>query len=102
MVGEYDLVGKHPESEHTVRNIDAYESALQELKAAIVPELELIESRIIGPVKEVQNIMKVIRKTMTKREHKVCIPKYWSRFGSRHEHMRRRHTLADLRAVVCV
>ncbi|CCM01425.1 uncharacterized protein FIBRA_03476 [Fibroporia radiculosa] len=60
VVGEYDIVGKHPESEHTVRNIDSYESALQELKAAIVPELELIESRIVGPVKELQSIMKVV------------------------------------------
>ncbi|PCH33055.1 BAR-domain-containing protein [Wolfiporia cocos MD-104 SS10] len=69
--GEYDLLGKHPDTEHTIRNVDAYEVALEELKAAIVPELELIESRIIGPVKELQGVMKTIRKTLTKREHKL-------------------------------
>lgn len=37
-----------------------------------MPELELIESRIIGPIKEFQNILKSIRKSIAKREHKVC------------------------------
>lgn len=69
--GEYDLAGKHPDSEHTIRNVDDYEVVFEELKSAIVPELELIESRIIGPVKELQGVLKTIRKTITKREHKV-------------------------------
>ncbi|KZT68437.1 BAR-domain-containing protein [Daedalea quercina L-15889] len=69
--GEYDLAGKHPDSAHTVQNVDAYEIALEELKASIVPELELIESRIMGPVKELQGVLKTIRKTITKREHKL-------------------------------
>lgn len=69
--GEYDPTGKHPDSAHTIRNVDDYELALEELKSAIVPELELIESRIVGPVKEFQGVLKTIRKTMTKREHKV-------------------------------
>lgn len=43
----------------------------EDLKQTIVPELELIESRIIGPVKELQVILKTIRKMITKREHKV-------------------------------
>jgi len=71
VAGEYDLIGKHPESEHTIKNVDAYETAFQELKVAIVPELELIESRIMAPIKELQGIMKMIRKTITKREHKL-------------------------------
>ena len=71
VAGETDLASKHPEAEHTVRHVDEYEGALDELKAAVVPELELIESRIIGPVKELQSILKLIRKSITKREHKV-------------------------------
>ncbi|EMD41357.1 hypothetical protein CERSUDRAFT_79015 [Gelatoporia subvermispora B] len=71
VTGEYDLIGKYPECEHTIKNVDGYEGALQELKAAIVPELELIESRILAPIKELQQIMKTIRKTITKREHKL-------------------------------
>ncbi|KAH9910162.1 BAR-domain-containing protein [Fomitopsis serialis] len=69
--GEYDLSSKHPDCAHTVRNVDDYEVAMEELKAAIAPELELIESRIMGPVKELQGVLKTIRKTITKREHKL-------------------------------
>lgn len=71
VTGESDLARKHPEAEHTIRNVDQYEGALDELKAAVGPELELIESRVIGPVKELQGILKLIRKSITKREHKV-------------------------------
>jgi len=42
-----------------------------EIKEVIVPELELIQSRILGPAKELQSVMKTIRKTITKRDHKV-------------------------------
>ncbi|CAL1697304.1 unnamed protein product [Somion occarium] len=69
--GELDLLGKHPEADHTIKNVDAYEGALEELKAAIVPELELIESRILGPIKELQGVLKSIRKSITKRDHKL-------------------------------
>lgn len=41
---------------------------------SISPELELIESRVVGPVKEFRDIMKGIRKMITKREHKVSTP----------------------------
>ena len=68
---EYDLLRNHPETEHTVKNVDQYENVMEELKAAVVPELELIQSRVMGPVKELQSIMKIIRKTITKRDHKV-------------------------------
>ena len=41
------------------------------MKSSVVPELELIESRIVGPIKEFQGILKAIRKSITKRGHKV-------------------------------
>ena len=72
IAGEYDLIGKHPDAVHTIRNITKYETALQEMKELITPEVELIETRILGPAKELQAVMKTIRKTITKREHKVC------------------------------
>jgi len=72
-VGEYDLVGKHPEAAKTVKNVDGYTTAMQELKDVLSPELELISSRIINPSKEFQGVMKTIRKNITKREHKVCM-----------------------------
>ncbi|KAL0581405.1 BAR adaptor protein Hob1 [Marasmius crinis-equi] len=71
IAGEYDLIGKHPESSHTIKSVDAYLNAMEELRAAAGPELELIESRIVGPAKEFQSILKIIRKTITKRTHKL-------------------------------
>jgi amphiphysin len=53
---------------------------MEELKSAVAPELELIQSRVMGPVKEFQGVMKLIRKSITKRDHKVrtflliCVP----------------------------
>ncbi len=73
IAGEYDLLGKHPEASHTINSMDKYQNAMDELRASIGPELELIESRIMGPTKELQNILKMIRKSITKREHKVRI-----------------------------
>ncbi|KAF8665117.1 hypothetical protein AX16_000584 [Volvariella volvacea WC 439] len=71
IASEYDLIGKHPESGHTIRNVTKLESLMEDLKGSIGPELELIESRIVGPTKELQTIMKTIRKTITKRDHKL-------------------------------
>lgn len=35
------------------------------------PELELIESRVVTPSKELKDVCKRIRKTIVKREHKL-------------------------------
>ena len=70
--GEYGLESKHPEAEHTLVHSEGYAAALEDLKSSVIPELELIESRIVGPIKEFQGILKAIRKSITKREHKVC------------------------------
>ena len=72
IVGEYDLIGKHPQAGDTIRNVDGYQAVFEELRSSISPELELIESRIVAPSKELQTIMKQIRKSITKRDHKVC------------------------------
>jgi amphiphysin len=71
LVGEYDLLGKHPEAQKTAKNVDGYSTAMQELRDTLSPELELISSRIIAPAKEFQTLMKAIRKNLTKRDHKV-------------------------------
>ena len=68
---EYGLESKHPDAEHTITNVDGYAASLEEMKSSVVPELELIESRIVGPIKEFQGILKAIRKSITKRQHKV-------------------------------
>lgn len=65
------MIGNHPDAGHTIRNVEKYETAMEELRAVIAPELELIESRIVAPVQEYQTVLKTVRKTITKRDHKV-------------------------------
>ncbi|KAG6918697.1 hypothetical protein DXG01_012515 [Tephrocybe rancida] len=52
MAGEYDLIGKHPEADQTVRSATKYETTMEEMRSLVSPELELIESRIVAPLKE--------------------------------------------------
>jgi amphiphysin len=65
------LLGSHPEATATIHNVEGYQGALEELRQTVVPELELIDSRVIGPSKELQTLLKTIRKMITKREHKL-------------------------------
>ncbi|KAK4508583.1 hypothetical protein PRZ48_002322 [Zasmidium cellare] len=53
-----------------IRACEEYESIVQELKASLKPELEMIESRVVKPADELLEIIKVVRKTATKRDHK--------------------------------
>jgi len=69
--GEVDLIGKHAQAAETVRNVTSYQTTMEDLRSALAPELELIESRIVGPAKELQAILKLIRKNITKRDHKL-------------------------------
>ena len=86
MGAEFNLAQKHPNAEVTVQNIAVYQQAMEELRGkylpthrvscwyhtdTLAPELELIESRIVSPCKELQEICKKIRKTATKRDHKL-------------------------------
>ncbi|ORY42977.1 hypothetical protein BCR35DRAFT_311239 [Leucosporidium creatinivorum] len=68
---EASLTSKFPEAATTLRNIASYQELMAELRDAIQPELELIDSRIVAPLKEYQDLLKKIRKTITKREHKL-------------------------------
>ncbi|KDE04005.1 hypothetical protein MVLG_05507 [Microbotryum lychnidis-dioicae p1A1 Lamole] len=68
---EASLTVKHPEAATTLRNISSYQELMAELRDTIQPELELIDSRVIAPLREYQDLLKKIRKTITKREHKL-------------------------------
>ncbi|PWZ00514.1 BAR-domain-containing protein [Testicularia cyperi] len=68
---EYDLQRKHPNAERTMVNLSAYQSLMEELKETLTPEIELIESRVISPTKDFLNVIKAIRKNITKRDHKL-------------------------------
>jgi amphiphysin len=53
-----------------IRACEEYEAIVNELLATLQPELEMIETRVIRPADELLEIIKVIRKTVTKRQHK--------------------------------
>ncbi|KAF8467304.1 reduced viability upon starvation protein [Kalaharituber pfeilii] len=49
---------------------EQYKTVVEDLKASLAPELEMIETRIIRPADELMEVIKMIRKTATKRAHK--------------------------------
>ncbi|KAJ9659291.1 BAR adaptor protein Hob1 [Coniosporium apollinis] len=53
-----------------IRACEEYEAIVRDLQATLQPELEMIESRVIKPADELLEIIKVVRKTALKREHK--------------------------------
>ncbi|TNY19621.1 hypothetical protein DMC30DRAFT_451839, partial [Rhodotorula diobovata] len=69
--GEGALTARFPQAETTLRNIDHYHELMGELRDAVQPELELVDARVTAPLKEYQELLKKIRKTITKREHKL-------------------------------
>lgn len=53
-----------------IRACEEYVEIVRELQATLQPELEMIETRVIRPADELLEIVKVIRKSATKRQHK--------------------------------
>ncbi|OTB16649.1 hypothetical protein K445DRAFT_296222 [Daldinia sp. EC12] len=53
-----------------IRACEEYEAVVKDLQESLKPELEMIDSRVIRPANELLDVLKVIRKTATKREHK--------------------------------
>jgi amphiphysin len=53
-----------------IRACEEYEEIVKDLLATLQPELEMIETRVIRPADELLEIIKVIRKSATKRQHK--------------------------------
>ena len=49
---------------------EEYETIVQELQATLQPELELIQQRVIAPADELLTVIKVVQKSMLKRQHK--------------------------------
>lgn len=53
-----------------IKACEQYQQVVEELQASLAPELEMIETRIIRPAEELMEIIRLIRKTTTKRDHK--------------------------------
>lgn len=92
---EYGLESRYPSAAETIRNIGLYQNSMAELQEALLPEVELVESRIMAPVKEMSDMMKKIRKAITKRDHKVGLAST-ARISS--DCVRRRPTAGGLRS----
>lgn len=71
MGNEIDIERSHPEAGATVANLGPYQQAIDELRELLTPEIGLVESRIIAPVHDFQQIIKQVRKNVTKRDHKL-------------------------------
>lgn len=53
-----------------IRACEEYEAVVKDLQEALQPELEMIEARVVRPANELLDVIKVIRKTAAKRDHK--------------------------------
>jgi amphiphysin len=53
-----------------IRACEEYEAIVIGLKETLAPELEMIETRVIRPADELMEVIKLIRKTAVKRQHK--------------------------------
>ncbi|KAH9900175.1 BAR domain-containing protein [Xylariomycetidae sp. FL2044] len=53
-----------------IRACEEYEAVVKDLQDTLQPELEMIDARVIRPANELLDVLKVIRKTTVKRDHK--------------------------------
>lgn len=53
-----------------IQACEEYEAIVKELQETLAPELEMIDTRVVRPANELLDVIKVIRKTVVKREHK--------------------------------
>jgi amphiphysin len=53
-----------------IQACEEYEAIVKDLRETLQPELEMIEARIVRPANELMDVIKVIRKTIVKRDHK--------------------------------
>src|SRR4051812_34898725 len=53
-----------------IRACEEYEAIVKDLQETLAPELEMIETRIIRPADELLDVIKIIRKVASKRQHK--------------------------------
>ncbi|KAK5014739.1 BAR adaptor protein Hob1 [Cryomyces antarcticus] len=61
------VVDGNPEG---IRACEEYEAIVRDLQETLQPELEMIETRVIKPADELLEIIKVVRKSASKRDHK--------------------------------
>jgi len=60
----------HEGNDAGIEACNQYELAVKDLQATLAPELEMITTRVIAPADELLSIIKNVRKTTLKRQHK--------------------------------
>lgn len=71
IANELDLATRYPSAAKTIEQMASYQELITDLRDTVQPELELIDSRIMAPVKEFLEVIKRARKTIVKRDHKL-------------------------------
>ncbi|KAI6787376.1 hypothetical protein KC332_g18600, partial [Hortaea werneckii] len=61
------VIDSNPEG---IRACEEYEAVVQELKANLAPELEMIKGRVVEPAEELMQIVTLVRQRADKRERK--------------------------------
>ncbi|CAO3565598.1 unnamed protein product [Mortierella alpina] len=57
-----------PES---VQAVDDFQAVMREIRDLLLPEVDKLEATVVRPLTEMQNLMKMIRKSIVKRDHKM-------------------------------
>ncbi|KAI1298105.1 hypothetical protein EDD11_006877 [Mortierella claussenii] len=57
-----------PES---IQAVDDFQAVMREIRDTLLPEVDKLELQVVRPLTEMQNLMKMIRKTIVKRDHKL-------------------------------
>ncbi|KAF8941966.1 hypothetical protein BGZ47_007003 [Haplosporangium gracile] len=60
-----------PTAPESIQAIDNFQAVMRDTRDTLLPEVDNLELTVVRPLQEMQNNMKLIRKTMTKREHKL-------------------------------
>ncbi|KAG0001864.1 hypothetical protein BGZ80_006062 [Entomortierella chlamydospora] len=55
----------------SVQAVDDFQAVMREIRDLLLPEVDKLEQSVVGPLTEMQNLMKMIRKTIIKRDHKL-------------------------------
>ncbi|KAF9157039.1 hypothetical protein BG015_007565 [Linnemannia schmuckeri] len=60
-----------PTAPESIQAVDSFQAVMRDTRDTLLPEVDNLELTVVRPLQEMQNNMKLIRKTITKREHKL-------------------------------
>ncbi|KAF9924617.1 hypothetical protein FBU30_005440 [Linnemannia zychae] len=60
-----------PTAPESIEAVDHYQAVMREMRDILLSEVDKLELTVVRPLQELQTNMKLIRRTITKREHKL-------------------------------